>query len=216
MIISISGNKGAGKDYAGRIIQILSLFPKMETNTVVKNINKKFSNNIFEIKKWAESPNKMFKFVTGIDYSNLDREDKELYRPLFIDFADNHMKKCFGEDVWVKHLINQYKPTKRDNNIYSKRELTNFSPFDGEMKFYPNWIITDTRLPLEFECLNESPQIDVLFIRIFGKDDNLAGDHLTETFINEVYYQEYVYNTKQDPHELVDILRYILIKHEII
>lgn len=213
MIISISGNKGAGKDYTGKIIQILSLFPEMETETVIKNINKKFSNHVFHIKKWAEAPNKIFKDITGVDYSNLDRDDKELYRPLFIDFADNHMKACFGEDIWVKRLIQQYKPIQKTTNECCRREIRNLAEYP---KFYPNWIITDTRLPFEFECLEEYPNADTLFIRILGKNDNLSGTHRTETFINEIKYDEVIDNTEQEPAKLIETIRKLLIKHNII
>lgn len=213
MIISISGNKGAGKDYAGKIIQILTIFPEMPTEIVIKNINKKFSNHIFHIKKWAEIPNKAFKIVTGIDYSNLPREEKEMVRPLFISFANDYMKGCFGEDIWVLRLMQQYIPVTKEDNQFNKRELINYKSYP---EFYPNWIITDTRLKIEFEALQEHPTAETLFIRLIGKDDGKAGDNITETYLNLVSYDEIIDFHKQDSAHLIDTLRSILIKHQII
>ena len=109
MIISFSGLKGVGKDTVVKIFQIISNNPHFTDEAVEKFISRPSLNPSWEHKKWAGIPSKIFEMVTGTDYSNLPRDKKEVCRPLFIDFADNHMKKCFGEDVWVKGLSREYK-----------------------------------------------------------------------------------------------------------
>lgn len=55
MIIGISGKIGSGKDLTGKIIQILTSFPNMSTERVIEHINKDLANNVFEVKKFADS-----------------------------------------------------------------------------------------------------------------------------------------------------------------
>ena len=75
MIIGISGRKGSGKDTIGKIIQILTNFPKADDATVLKYLNENTSNNVFEIKKFAGVLKQITSILTGIKVEDLENED---------------------------------------------------------------------------------------------------------------------------------------------
>lgn len=78
MIIGISGKINAGKDLVGNIIQIITNFPKMSTERVVEMVDKDFSNNVFEIKKFADYLKDIVCILIGCTREQLeDREFKE-------------------------------------------------------------------------------------------------------------------------------------------
>lgn len=56
-IISISGQMGSGKDTVGKIIQILTCFPKMKHEKIIKDVlsNREYNNIKWEIVKFADS-----------------------------------------------------------------------------------------------------------------------------------------------------------------
>ncbi len=209
MIISISGNKGAGKDYVGKIIQILTLFPEIDVESAQKMMKKALSNNIFEIKKWAEIPNKAFKTITGIDYSNLPRSTKEIVRPDFIKFANVECKRMFGEDIWVRRLLEQYVERKFSDRLALRK---GYGVTYSDLK--PNWVITDTRLSVEFTGLEGIE--NVLYIHIEGTDDASAGNDPTETEFKAYSFQYYINNKDKNFEKLFKDVRFILKYEKII
>ena len=154
MIVSLSGPKGVGKDTVAKIWHIITENPHFNDDAVINFIERDlYPPGKWLQKKWAAIPNTAYALITGINYSNLPREEKEKERARFIDFADNHMKACFGEDVWVRTLIGTYK-----SNV--------------------NWLISDTRLRIEFDKVKE---LDGVNIYISRSDIEIDYSHRTET-----------------------------------
>ena len=154
MIVSLSGPKGVGKDTVAKIWHIITENPHFNDDAVLNFIERDlYPPGKWLQKKWAAIPNTAYALITGINYSNLPREEKEKERARFIDFADNHMKACFGEDVWVRTLIGTYK-----SNI--------------------NWLISDTRLKIEFDKVKELGGVNIYISR---SDIEIDYSHRTET-----------------------------------
>lgn len=77
-IIAISGKIGSGKDTVGKIIQILTNNPKVSVESVVKDLDKEFYNNKYEIKKFADKLKDITCILLGCTREQLeDREFKE-------------------------------------------------------------------------------------------------------------------------------------------
>lgn len=154
MIVSLSGPKGVGKDIVAKIWHIVTENPHFNDDAVLNFIERDlYPPGKWLQKKWAAIPNTAYALITGINYSNLPREEKEKERARFIDFADNHMKACFGEDVWVRTLIGTYK-----SNV--------------------NWLISDTRLRIEFDKVKELGGVNIYISR---SDIEIDYSHRTET-----------------------------------
>ena len=154
MIVSLSGPKGVGKDTVAKIWHIVTENPHFNDDAVLNFIERDlYPPGKWLQKKWAAIPNTAYALITGINYSNLPREEKEKERARFIDFADNHMKACFGEDVWVRTLIGTYK-----SNV--------------------NWLISDTRLRIEFDKVKELGGVNIYISR---SDIEIDYSHRTET-----------------------------------
>lgn len=77
-LIAISGKLGSGKDTVGKIVQILTTFPKMSTERVVEHLHKDLSNNEYEIKKFADKLKDIVCILIGCTRGQLeDRDFKE-------------------------------------------------------------------------------------------------------------------------------------------
>lgn len=87
-LIAISGENGSGKDLVGYII-----------NQLLKDA--------YEIQKFANCPIRAYKTITGIDFSSLKREDKELHRHQFIRFCES-IKGVLGQEIYSKKLFQEY------------------------------------------------------------------------------------------------------------
>ena len=74
-IIGISGRKGSGKDTIGKIIQILTNFPKADDATVIKYLDETTSNNVFEVKKFASKLKEIVSILTGFTVEDLEKEE---------------------------------------------------------------------------------------------------------------------------------------------
>jgi len=146
-IIAITGNNGSGKDTVGAIIQYLIFKDRVEKgiiplfNYTVKDMPRVgFQMSGWMNKKFASSVTECYKFITGVDFHSLSRQDKELHRPKYIQFAQQQ-KVLFGDDVWVKSLF---------------REYGSFS----------NWIITDLRFNVEEQAIREHQGLIIKVVRI--------------------------------------------------
>ena len=154
MIVSLSGPKGVGKDTVAKIWHIVTENPHFNDDAVLNFIERDlYPPGKWLQKKWAAIPNTAYALITGINYSNLPREEKEKERTRFISFADYYMKMCFEEDVWVRTLISTYKP-----NV--------------------NWLISDTRLKIEFDKVKELGGVNIYISR---SDIEIDYSHRTET-----------------------------------
>lgn len=87
-LIALHGRMGSGKDTVGKIIQILTLFPQMSTENVVKEVvkNKEFANNVFEIRKFADKLKDIVCILIGC--SRKDLEDRSIKTLSLQELAD--------------------------------------------------------------------------------------------------------------------------------
>jgi len=77
-IIAINGKIGSGKDLTGRIIQILTCFPKISNEKLIKDLNKPYDNYNFQIKKFADKLKDIVCLLFNCTREQLeDREFKE-------------------------------------------------------------------------------------------------------------------------------------------
>lgn len=132
-LIGILGQNNTGKSTVAKIIQYLmaeknqkdnfnnyaemtfSIYEFLEGKDVYNTVYKSFydytesisEDSKWQIKKFATGVNECYKIITGIDFHNLSREDKEKERPKFIEFAER-CKTTFGKDVWVKREFKDY------------------------------------------------------------------------------------------------------------
>lgn len=165
MIVSLSGPKGVGKDTVAKIWHIITENPHFNDDAVLNFIERDlYPPGKWLQKKWAAIPNTAYALITGVNYSNLPREEKEKERTRFIDFADNYMKACFGEDVWVRTLIGTYK-----SNV--------------------NWLISDTRLKIEFDKVKELGGVNIYISR---SDIEIDYSHRTETELIEAPFDYFM------------------------
>lgn len=204
MIVSLSGPKGVGKDTVAKIWHIITENPHFNDDAVLNFIERDlYPPGKWLQKKWAAIPNTAYALITGVNYSNLPREEKEKERKKFISFADYYMKICFGDDIWVNRLIFEYQPY--DKGVVWKEKPENLSKgyrhskchnceksFTGEKRAlycnsciednsvqrYPNWLISDTRLKIEFDKVKE---LDGVNIYISRSDIEIDYSHRTET-----------------------------------
>lgn len=229
-LISISGNgPESGKDTAGLIIQYLVCLDK---NTLAPHQMsfKEFerapvSNEIqsgWQIKKFAAKTTEAYKIITGVDFHKLNREEKELERPRYRDFA-NKTKEALGEDVWVDALFLDHKPPK----------LSEYHP--------SKWIITDCRYPQELEAVKERGGLTIRVTRYPetiqvsrgpGHTETIPFDpanpkhmdhwrgecargHASEISLDSAVFDEEIINNGSI-EDLIEKVRQILIKHEIL
>lgn len=134
-LIAISGSgDGVGKDTVGGIIQQLG---KNELGS-------------HSIKKFAQKTTEMYQGITGINYHDLKREEKEIIRPHYIQFAEG-MKPIFGDDVWADALFKDYDK-------------------------YSQWIITDYRFPLtEGKAIRQNGGVIIKVVKTQEEGDCAGG-----------------------------------------
>lgn len=78
MIIGLAGKKGSGKDTVAKLIQILTMFPKMTDDTIIKSLKKDFSNEPYEIVRFADKLKDFVCSIIGCIREQLeDRDFKE-------------------------------------------------------------------------------------------------------------------------------------------
>ena len=108
IVILISGNKRAGKDAVGSMLnQLLSNSEKFSFAEPMKNIiSTTFNINIDELEDFKNSEN----------YSNLIHQDgsKQTYREILQRFGTEAMKSEFGDDVWGKLMLKKIKGSSAD------------------------------------------------------------------------------------------------------
>ena len=143
-LIGISGRINSGKDTVGKILQALAykgsenfkLTPEEQIKGTV------YLNHSYQIKKFADKTTEAFELITGVNYHKLSREDKEVVRPQYVEFAEKQ-KEIFDEDVWINALFDDY------------RIIGDKSYDDKFLPVYPNWIITDVRFPNEDQAIKD-------------------------------------------------------------
>lgn len=231
-IIAISGRKNSGKDLVGKIIQYLLI----DWNKVVENYDIKkpltfeqYQNSAFngenlsgwEIKKFAGKVNEAYKIITGVDFLSLPREEKELQRADFIKFAE-WVKEIFGDDVWIKGLMREYKPN-YFGGIDTYDEKGNH--ISKPIKIGSDWVITDLRRKNELKAVKEKGGITIRVNRnIFKYNDDISyvtnpifetEQHISETELDNETFDYYIDNNGT-VEELIDKIKEILIKEKLL
>ncbi len=78
-LVAISGKLRSGKDTVGKIVQILTTFPKMSTERVVEHLHKDLANSEYKIKKFADKLKDIVCILIGCTREQLeDSEFKEI------------------------------------------------------------------------------------------------------------------------------------------
>ena len=90
MVIGISGRMQNGKDLTGKIIQILTNFPKMDNEKVIKDLDKEYYNNKFVIKKFADTLKDIVCLLIGCTREQLE---------------DQNFKSLSMEDLYIEGII---------------------------------------------------------------------------------------------------------------
>lgn len=182
MIVGISGRINSGKDTVGKIIQIISSFPKMSAERVVQHLNKDLANNKFEIVKFADSLKDIICILLGCTREQLeDRDFKETPLPSewwYYDLGDKIVPRwSFNkEDNYIcekrflvkttPRLLLQLMGTECGRNIlhpnvwvnalmskYKHRGTGEYNDQLEKILELPNWIITDMRFPNELRAV---------------------------------------------------------------
>lgn len=148
MIIAINGYKDSGKDTVGKIINYLLIDGEKRFESF-QEFEKFYKEGIakypFKIKKFATKTTEAFKVITGIDYHDLPREAKEEIRPTYVEFAET-LKCVLNEDVWVKALMKHYIAA-------GGKMIGGSTKYEVNKDYYPKWVITDLRFPIELEAI---------------------------------------------------------------
>jgi hypothetical protein len=105
----ISGSNGIGKDTVGKLLQARL-------------------GDGYTIEKFANIPVQCYKLITGIDFHDIPREEKEEIRADFIQFCQG--MKTRSDSIWVEAL---FKSHKQDSK----------------------WIITDVRFIPEVKAIKK-------------------------------------------------------------
>lgn len=115
IVVLINGDHQGGKDTFGQMLRshLSKFFIERASN------NKGEQLTLFKIAKFSEIPNEYFRQFTGVNFLQLEGEEKEKHRPKFVDFCQS-MKSVFGFDFWSKKL-------KESNNLnYRSLVITDF------------------------------------------------------------------------------------------
>lgn len=196
-LIGLSGKKGAGKDLATQIIQIMDYHPEMSTDEIVENIGNSdygFLKDAYKNKKFAYKLKKITCDLTGI---TMDKLEDPKYKGMTVSeftgmdwtwengddvvdytFRDwlqligtDGMRNNIHPDIWVKSLFADYQP-----EVIQQLE-------DGLHEIYPKWIISDIRFPNEAEAIKERGGIVIRINRPLKKLYN--GDRVNVNGINK-------------------------------
>lgn len=89
MIIGISGKIGSGKDLIGKIIQILTCFPNISTDKLIKDLDKDYDQYIFEIQKFGGALKDIVCLLINCTREQLEDQD----------FKNTEL----GEEWWVHY-----------------------------------------------------------------------------------------------------------------
>jgi len=232
-LIGVSGRIGAGKDTIGEIIQYLNeshftsengySFEEYLEETKLESK----PNNKYQIRKYASKTTEAYENITGVNYHSLSREEKELERPKYVEFAEE-CKVIFGKDVWINALFVDYKEQK-DRTCLTCYHSFNFNEVDNSPHYVcprcggsndaailiepSNWLVTDVRFPDEVKAIEDRGGV---VIRVNRPDEPLIEDgttiyyppfddveHPSETALDD-YEFDYVINNNGTIEDLVE------------
>jgi hypothetical protein len=105
-------------------------------------------------------------------------------------------------NIWVNSMFSDYK------GVDKFRAETPKEPWQ-----FPNWITTDTRFPNELEAVKERGGITIIVKR--PETDHLAGDHASETALDNSTFDEVIVNDGS-LEDLIEKVKEILARRGII
>jgi hypothetical protein len=164
MIIGISGRAGSGKDLTAEYLKYwLECHPK-------------YGKHTWQIKKFAYKLKQLCAIITGLtpeDFEN--REVKETYsdkwgmtfRELLQRVGTEAMRNVIHKDVWVKALFSEY-----SNDDH--------------------WIISDLRMPNEYEVIKA---LGGIVIRVYRGPQETGKVHISETALDDYNFDIVINNS---------------------
>ena len=216
-LIGISGKKGSGKDEVGKIIQFLT------SEDDFKNYNDFKKNNtrpsFYAIKSFATKLKQHICLSTGCTMEQLEDGDfKESYlgKEWVLDFEECKDMNAFDKFKY-SHLLDE-KMTYRDLLQMVGNSFRDINPNIWVNSLFcdyndsSSWIITDVRFPNEFVSVRDRGGLN---IRIERKTKSVDND-ITETALDSYGKFDYVIKNNSSLPKLVEKVREILIKEEII
>ncbi len=121
------------------------------------------------------------------------------------------MRNNLHPDVWVNALFADYKGIKGFYHNDSDSKL------DYDINTFPNWIITDMRFPNELEAVIKRNGLTIRVNRFHPVDtDDIKYEHPSETALDDYKSWDYVINNDGTIEELIEQVKQILIKEQII
>lgn len=238
-LICISGKMGSGKDTIGKIIQYLVYTKnnRMSYESFCLLEERWYNPNDWEIKKFATKLKQTASLLTGVPVEMWENQEfkKEkmpaqwemTYREFLQKLGTEAMRNGLHTNVWVNALFADYKTFPK--TFKDKSPVTIVVNTDT-VGVYPNWIITDLRFPNELEAVKSRGGITIRVNRNTNpcvcvddaKLDCLVEcsdkkiEHFSETALDHITDWDYVINNNGTIQELIEKIKQILIKEEII
>ena len=244
MIIGISGRKQSGKDTIGKIINILVSSPQLNNEGVATFLRKDIGQSHFVVKKFADKLKDMVCMLIGctreqledetfkntelgeewwyfkgrngslISYNeNSKRSDEDLIKPtprLLMQLLGTECgREILHPNIWVNSVFADYRRSLRNvKNVPTTGMRTSMLQAD-----YPNWIITDVRFPNEADAIK---QRDGVIIRVNSGRCNNDDNHPSETGLDKYMNFDYIISNDGSIEQLIEKVRRILIKQELL
>ena len=244
MIIGISGKKTSGKDTIGKIINILVSSPQLNNEGVATFLRKDIGQSHFVVKKFADKLKDMVCMLIGctreqledetfknielgeewwyfkgrngslISYNeNSKRSDEDLIKPtprLLMQLLGTECgREILHPNIWVNSVFADYRRSLRNvKNVPTTGMRTSMLQAD-----YPNWIITDVRFPNEADAIK---QRDGVIIRVNSGRCNNDDNHPSETGLDKYMNFDYIISNDGSIEQLIEKVRRILIKQELL
>ncbi len=236
MIIGISGKIGSGKDTVGKIIQYLDVKIHKKTGNWKINLDS-FPSELtqWEIKKFAYKLKQIVALLIGCTIEQLeDQEFKKTYlssewnkvesmtpRDMLQLMGTECGRDIIHPNVWVNSLFADYKCL--CNNCRAE-----------ECNQLPNWIITDVRFPNEAQSIKDRGGIIIRLTRnqvtivgqintykdgtteLIKSSEQIQREHPSETSLDNYQDFNYIINNQGTIEELVEQVKQVLIKEQII
>lgn len=235
-LIALHGRMGSGKDTVAKIIQVLTLFPQMPTENVVKEVvkNKEFANNVFEIRKFADKLKDIVCILIGCsrrDLEDRDFKEKPLGKEWRVIKAQEVPKDNFHKEK-IFSTLGDFEKYKKENpnKDFEKIKIvettvrlllqligtecfrdiihpnTWVNALFADYEEHSNWVISDMRFENEFEAVKEKGGLCITVKR----GEIPEQEHSSERALDGDRDWDYIIDNNGSLEELVDKIREIL------